>query len=154
MKEQPKQSLEAVIHRELRQLPARRAPAALRSRVLATLEARARLPWWQRPWASWPRGGRLLSITLMSSLVLFFAYATLVAWQSSFAISMVTRAEMVIAPFAPVWETVLSVANALFLVLRSLDPIYLMAATSVVLLSSLSCLGLGTVCYRFVLRPR
>jgi hypothetical protein len=90
----------------------------------------------------------------MSSLILFFAYATLVAWQSTFAISVVTSAEAAIAPFAPVWETMLSVANALFLVLRSLDPLYLMIATSVVLVSSLSCLGLGTVCYRFVLRPR
>lgn len=154
MNEQPKQSLEAVIHRELRQLPARRAPASLRSRVLATLDERARLPWWQRPWATWPRGGRLLSVTLMSSLVLFFAYATLVAWQSAFATSVVTRAEAALAPFALMGETLLSVANALFLVLRSLDPLYLMIATSVVLVSSLSCLGLGTVCYRFVLRPR
>ena len=35
------------------------APAELQTRVLAEIERRAQLPWWQRRVASWPQGMRL-----------------------------------------------------------------------------------------------
>ena len=52
--QRPPQSLEAFVHRALRELPAERAPAELEARVLAALQARRRLPWWQAGWRSWP----------------------------------------------------------------------------------------------------
>jgi hypothetical protein len=42
----------------LRDLPARRAPGSLESRVLRELERRIGLPWWRRGFAQWPLAAR------------------------------------------------------------------------------------------------
>jgi len=50
----PNRSLEAFVHRALRELPVERAPADLETRVLAALRRRQRQPWWQQGWRAWP----------------------------------------------------------------------------------------------------
>lgn len=50
--------LEQFIHRELRSLPARRAPRSLESRVLTALEHRATIAWYHRSWSYWPAAVR------------------------------------------------------------------------------------------------
>ena len=52
--QRPPQSLEAFVHRALRELPAERAPADLEARVFAALAARQHLPGWQAGWSAWP----------------------------------------------------------------------------------------------------
>jgi hypothetical protein len=56
------QKLEASIHRVLRGLPDRRAPAGLEARVLAALSRRAALPWWRKSFAHWPPAVRALFV--------------------------------------------------------------------------------------------
>lgn len=51
--------LEQAIHRTLRQLPERMAPAALEQRVLAEIARRAALPWWRKSFAHWPPAVRV-----------------------------------------------------------------------------------------------
>jgi hypothetical protein len=51
--------LEASIHRVLRSIPDRKAPAGLEARVLAELSRRASLPWWRRSYAYWPSAARV-----------------------------------------------------------------------------------------------
>jgi hypothetical protein len=51
--------LEAAIHRVLRSLPDRKAPAGLEGRVLAELSRRAALPWWRKSFAHWPSAVRI-----------------------------------------------------------------------------------------------
>jgi hypothetical protein len=51
--------LEEVVGRALRQLPPRRAPFNLESRVLAALERHAARPWWRRSFGRWPWGMRM-----------------------------------------------------------------------------------------------
>jgi hypothetical protein len=46
--------LEQFVHRALREVPPRRAPAALESRVRAAIAARAARPWWHSPVWQWP----------------------------------------------------------------------------------------------------
>lgn len=46
--------LEAPLHRMLRSLPDRKAPAGMESRILAELSRRAALPWWRKSFAHWP----------------------------------------------------------------------------------------------------
>lgn len=48
------EKLEAAIHRLLRSIPDRKAPAGLEARVLAELSRRAALPWWRKSFAHWP----------------------------------------------------------------------------------------------------
>lgn len=52
--ENPRDPLEAAIHRTLRVQPLRRAPRSLEHRVLAELARRASLPWWHQSFAFWP----------------------------------------------------------------------------------------------------
>ena len=54
----PHDPLERLLDRTLRELPPRRAPPTLESRVFAELERRASLPWWRRNFAHWPRMAR------------------------------------------------------------------------------------------------
>jgi hypothetical protein len=64
--------LEAQIHRVLRQLPDRKAPAGLEARVLAELGRRASLPWWRKSFAYWPspvRAGFFVGSALAAALV-------------------------------------------------------------------------------------
>jgi hypothetical protein len=46
---------EALVHRALRELPLRRAPARLEYRVLQELGRRSALPWWRGSFMRWPR---------------------------------------------------------------------------------------------------
>jgi hypothetical protein len=46
------------LDRALRELPLRRAPTSLESRVLRELERRALLPWWRRSFTHWPLAAR------------------------------------------------------------------------------------------------
>jgi hypothetical protein len=65
-------TLERRVGRALHDLPLRRAPATLESRVLAELERRAALPWWRRSFAHWPlpaRAAFLLTCTALIGIV-------------------------------------------------------------------------------------
>jgi hypothetical protein len=53
------EKLEAAIHRMLRSVPDRKAPAGFEARVLAELGRRASLPWWRRSFAHWPQAVRV-----------------------------------------------------------------------------------------------
>jgi hypothetical protein len=54
MKQDNQHNLEAAIHRALKSIPDRRAPASLEGRVLRELERRAALHWWRRSYIHWP----------------------------------------------------------------------------------------------------
>jgi hypothetical protein len=52
------EDLERLVHRSLREIPDRRAPRTLESRVLAELQRRASIPWWRKSYAHWPAFAR------------------------------------------------------------------------------------------------
>jgi hypothetical protein len=60
----------ALLDQTLRELPLRRAPATLESRVLGELLRRAALPWWRQSFAHWPPPARALFVVLCAGLVL------------------------------------------------------------------------------------
>ena len=63
------EKMEQLVHRTLRELPLRRAPRSLEQRVLAEIERRAALPWWQRSFAHWPAVARAGFVVLCAGLV-------------------------------------------------------------------------------------
>src|SRR5476649_1202935 len=63
------EKLEQLIHRTLREQPARRAPRSLEQRVLAELERRAALPWWRRSFAHWPLPARAGFLVICAALI-------------------------------------------------------------------------------------
>jgi anti-sigma factor RsiW len=62
------QKLERLIHRTLRELPARRAPSTLEQRVMAEIERRAALPWWHQSFAHWPLAARAAFLLVSAGL--------------------------------------------------------------------------------------
>jgi hypothetical protein len=60
--------LERLVDSALRELPLRRAPLNLESRVFEELARRAAMPWWQRSFMQWPRAARVLLLGVCSVL--------------------------------------------------------------------------------------
>jgi hypothetical protein len=75
------EALERLLDRALRELPLRRAPLTLESRVCGELERRAALPWWRRSFAHWPLLARAAFIVICGGLIrlAFLGGATAVA---------------------------------------------------------------------------
>ncbi|HEX5475899.1 MAG TPA: hypothetical protein VFX12_14660 [Vicinamibacterales bacterium] len=63
--------LEALADRELRRLPAPRAPQTLLPRVMAAVEAWSPRPWYLRPWFAWPIVWRVASMAPLAALAYF-----------------------------------------------------------------------------------
>ena len=65
----PFADLEQKVDRELRRLPAPRAPRTLLPRVLAAVEAWVNRPWYTRAWFTWPVGWQVASVALLALVV-------------------------------------------------------------------------------------
>ena|SRR5688572_4090017 len=63
------QSLERLIHQELRKLPPVKAPEALSARVLATVRAHHALPWWKKSIWYWPNAARTAFLIVLAVAV-------------------------------------------------------------------------------------
>lgn len=63
------ETLERAVDRALRELPLRRAPHTLESRVFAELERRAALPWCRRSFAHWPLPARGVFLVICIALI-------------------------------------------------------------------------------------
>src|SRR5215218_10364747 len=57
--------LEGLVDRELRKLPAPRAPRTLLPRVMAAVDASARRPWYTRAWLTWPAAWQAASVIVL-----------------------------------------------------------------------------------------
>ncbi|MCC7010168.1 MAG: hypothetical protein IT184_15280 [Acidobacteria bacterium] len=68
--------LERLIDRELRALPAPRAPRSLVPRVMAAIDARQAMPWYRRGWSQWPPVWRTTSLAALTVV----AVALLIGW--------------------------------------------------------------------------
>jgi hypothetical protein len=60
--------LERLLDGALRDLPLRRAPPALESRVVLELQRRAALPWWRRSFGHWPVPARAAFFAMCMTL--------------------------------------------------------------------------------------
>jgi hypothetical protein len=65
------ETLERAVDRALCELPPRRAPHTLESRVFAELERRAALPWWRHSFAHWPLPARAAFLVICIALIGF-----------------------------------------------------------------------------------
>jgi hypothetical protein len=75
--------LEAPIHRMLRNLPDRKAPAGLEARVLAELLRRASLPWWRKSFSHWPAAVRAAFFAVSAIAAAVVVYGLVIVSRSS-----------------------------------------------------------------------
>jgi hypothetical protein len=111
--------LEILVDRELRRLPAPRAPLTLLPRVMAAVQEWSRRPWYTRAWFSWPVAWQAVSIAVLTLLVAGAVLLLPGAWaaaadtassltggvRSDVAV-MVRRAEMTAAAAQILWRAV------------------------------------------------
>lgn len=134
--------LETRAHRELRTLPAPRAPHTLLPRVMAAVQAWADRPWYTRAWFTWPVGWQAASV---AALALVIAGAVVFGPRVEAAASGVIATARVVAggvsDMAPPVETTATSARILWRTL--LEPLATYALVVVVLMF-LACAVFGT----------
>ena len=136
------EDLECLAHRELRRLPAPRAPHTLLPRVMAAVQAWAGRPWYSRAWFTWPLG---LQVASAAALVLLITGGVMLAPLAQAAASNAITAVRIVATggadVARPLETTASSARILWRTL--LEPLasYVLV---VVVLMFLACAVFGT----------
>lgn len=148
-------SLEAKVTQELRQLPVLKAPATLLARVMAALQARQALPWYRRPWPSWPRKIQCLLGPLLTIFPLLAFYLSRIAWNNLATSGVAREVDQKLSLLSLAGSTIDTLVNAFWLAGRALmgQPI-LLAGIIVSVLMYLACIGIGTACFRVILNPR
>jgi hypothetical protein len=141
--------LETTVNRALREVPLRRAPSSLESRVLAEIVRRAALPWWRQDFARWPRPARVAFAVMCGSLA-----AALLAASGFFApggalAGAGTRSAGLWLPWARSALTLIDVARELDAALvRAMPPDWLYGVLAAAALLYAALFGLGAAAYR------
>ena len=136
---------------QLRQLPDREAPHTLAPRVMAAIQARARLPWWRRTWWNWPPAAQLLSLLLCSGLLGLLTYLAMRTGDVHVAGRVASQAVSWSAPFQGALSALGALGHAAVILSRQLSTLAWVAAGAACAVFYLACMGLGTVMVRLVL---
>ncbi len=154
MNEHNEKQLEQLIHGELRKLPELRAPETLVHRVMLAVHAKERQPWWQRPWLTWPRLAQLISFALCAATVGGLVYLGAIGWQATGIGSPLDKIWQWISSLAPLWDWLVTLANAASLVLQKGGQQFLLIGLSIAGTMYLLCVATGTACYRLAFNRR
>jgi hypothetical protein len=144
----------AEVDRVLKELPELSAPDTLISRVLKAVHARARLPWYQRSWETWPRLCQAASFAVL--LAMFLGLCVAGANLPHFSGFLPARHALTnwIANAGAIWHAAAAILNAFVASARHLGSRIVVAALVAVGTAYALCVGLGTVCVRLVYARR
>lgn len=152
MDSQDQHRLEHAVTRRLRELPDLPAPETLVPSILASIRARAVVPWYRRSWPAWPVGLQGASLVLMLALFGGLCYG---GWKFSQAETLGHAMRPIGEWFSAaglIWRTLAVLGDALFLSVRQLNPTVLIALIAVSFFSYTACIGLGTAFFRHTRR--
>jgi hypothetical protein len=110
--------LAAWTDRTLKQLPLRPAPPSLMMQVLAAIRRQALLPWYRRPWLTWPKGMQLASAFTLSALLGLVVWLVTQSGAPAEASSVAIRAEASVSLLGWIADTL---GRAVLTLLRSLS---------------------------------
>jgi hypothetical protein len=135
------------LNRVLRELPSRRAPAALESRVLAELVRRAALPWWRLGFAHWPPAARIAFLAACIALVGCTALGVPWALSGLPAVygGLLRGLQPAIAPMS-------AAAGVVALLLRAIPPLWFYGSMAAAALLYAALFGLGAAAYSTLYR--
>ncbi len=139
--------LAELIHKELLKLPEHQAPANLIPDVLKSIEERKRC-WWKQAWTEWPFTARMLLLpaALACGGALLLVLRSMSKWQLMDHTANV--AGNYLHALSPLLDLVATLSIAAMLALQSLEQSWIIGAASVVFMMYLSCVALGTACFR------
>jgi hypothetical protein len=146
--------LEAAISRELKALPELTAPAVLANRVMATLEQRARVPWYRRSWQTWPVAMQAASLVVLLAL---FGGLCLGGWQLSqtgTATLALHRVGEWFSGLSMIGNTFNVLVSAAVLVVKKLGTGVIATCLVAAGIGYSMCVGLGTVYFRLAFAKR
>jgi len=146
--------LEAAISRELKALPELTAPAVLANRVMATLEQRARVPWYPRSWQTWPVAMQAASLVVLLAL---FGGLCLGGWQLSqtgTATLALHRVGEWFSGLSMIGNTFNVLVSAAVLVVKKLGTGVIATCLVAAGIGYAMCVGLGTVYFRLAFAKR
>jgi hypothetical protein len=131
-------ALERLLDHALHDLPLRRAPQTLESRVLRELERRAAMPWWRGSFTHWPPPARAAFLLICAALIwlAFRGGATAAAGLGSLTWTREVAMFMT------------SAGNLAALLARATLPAWAYQAAAVCALLYAILFGLGAVVYR------
>jgi hypothetical protein len=135
------EELERLADRELRHLPAPRAPHTLLPRVMAAVQEWASRPWYTRAWFTWPFGWQVASVT---ALVLLITGAALLAPRvETAAAGAIASVQARFVGTVPDVEPPVAASSARILWRTLLEPLVNYAVVIIVLMF-LACAVFGT----------
>jgi hypothetical protein len=140
--------LELAIRRALKSLPELAAPASLAGRVMAAIESRIRVPWYRRPWVTWPVGLRMASFAAMLAV---FGGLCFAGWELSHTettLSAMHRAGQWFSGLNTIGSLFNILAGSVALVMKKLGTVFIIACLVAAGLSYAMFMGLGTIYFR------
>lgn len=146
--------LEAQVDRVLKRLPGREAPATLLPRVLQAVARQAALPWYRRPWITWP--GALQGVSL-AGLAALFAALCYAGWQLPNLPALAEAARGVREWFSAVnvaESTLAALGRAALYCAQHLGPLFIGGCVMAAVIGYACCIGFGTLYVRLTLSRR
>ncbi len=150
----PQEKLEQLVHRALRDLPARRAPRSLEQRVLAELAQRAALAWWHKSFAYWPMPARVAFIIASAGIVKVALMATVWA-MAGFEPAQVQSAFAQPVAWMEGARAVVDAMTGFFaIMLRNIPPLWLYGGLAFIAAMYAALFGLGAAAYKAIRAQR
>ena len=135
------EELERLVDRDLKRLPAPRAPHTLLPRVMAAVQEWASRPWYTGAWFTWPRGWQVASVAALVVLITGAALAAPHVESSAAGAIASVQARFVSA--VPAVEAPVAATSAGILWRTLLEPLVNYAVVIIVLMF-LACAVFGT----------
>ncbi len=146
--------LEKAIHQALRELPSRKAPSTLESRVLAEIGRRQALPWWKRSWSFWPTPVRWTFLVLSAALCGLLIAAAAAIFDAGSAQRFGDLFAQPLAGVAGVWSALQAVSDACRNIMRLIPPLWLYGALAAAGLLYTIVFLVGATAYRVLWQSR
>ena len=139
-------SLERALGAELKKLPFPAAPPALIPRVLALVEARGRLPWWQRTWWDWPLAAKATFVLLGLAVVGLLSGSSILLGDAGaqYSDSVTTKLDI----FSSFWNLLPVFLNVVQVLWNKLAQPYVMYLVALALIAYVVCIGASTLFLR------
>ncbi len=145
----PHDPLERWAGQALRDLPPRRAPRSLETRVMAEIERRAARSWWQRSFMDWPAAARIAF--LLGCTASGVAAARMFSWLSGGVASSVSELNSELGPAA---ASVRATANLFTSIAHNIPSGWIYGGAAAVILLYAGLFGIGAIAYRTLYASR